>query len=149
VAVLGPLGRLRTMTRLTTTAPIYTNDHFKVEACSSCYIPGYVIVSPKSPANTLSDISSDALALLGPTLAVVTKAITEVVGAERVYCCLFSEKFRLVHFHVFPRTTQLLSEYKREHPDQSEVSGPLILDWAYHRFDRSLAELKRDTRIYL
>jgi diadenosine tetraphosphate (Ap4A) HIT family hydrolase len=82
------------MTQLTTTAPIYTNDHFKVEACSSCYIPGYVIVSPKLAASTLSDMSSNALALLGPTLALVTQAITEVVGAERVYCCLFCEQFR-------------------------------------------------------
>lgn len=108
-------------------------------------------MSPKLPASSLSDLSSDALASLGSTLAMVTKAITEVVGAERVYCGLFCEQFRQVHFHIFPRTAQLLSEYKRAHPEQSEISGPLILDWAYHTFARPIPGADRDDihqRIY-
>lgn len=76
------------MTQPVTAEPIWINEHFKIEAPDSCLVLGYLIVSPKLPVSSLSAMSVDALALLGPTLAVVTKAVTAVVHAERVYCSL-------------------------------------------------------------
>ena len=69
---------------------------------------------------------------------------TEAAGAERVYCGLFCEQFRQVHFHIFPRTALLLAQYMRAHPDQNEISGPRLMDWAYHAFDHPIPGVDRD-----
>ncbi len=53
-------------------SPVYTNGHFCVEPCVTCFVPGYLIVTPQLPAASLSDLQRDALASLGPTLAAVT-----------------------------------------------------------------------------
>jgi diadenosine tetraphosphate (Ap4A) HIT family hydrolase len=86
----------------------WANGHFRVEPCISCPIVGYLIVSPQAPVSSLSELSSSAQALLGPTLAASTRAIETVVQPERVYCLLFAEETRSVHFHLFPRTKWLL-----------------------------------------
>jgi diadenosine tetraphosphate (Ap4A) HIT family hydrolase len=93
-----------------------------------------LIVSPIVPALSLSQVHESALELLGPTLATVTEAIETVVRPERVYCALFSEETRSVHFHLFPRSVWLLSQYAGEHPTEREISGPRLLDWARRTF---------------
>jgi diadenosine tetraphosphate (Ap4A) HIT family hydrolase len=115
-------------------AHAYTNSHFRVEPCVSCPIAGYLIVSPRVPAFSLSQFSSDTQASLGATLAASTRAIELVIRPERVYCLLFAEEACAVHFHLFPRTSWLLSEYRRAYPRDGQVSGPRLLDWAGQTF---------------
>ena len=55
------------------------NAHFRIEPCVSYPIAGYLIVSPQVPVLSLSQLSSDARASLGSTLAAATHAI-EVVA---------------------------------------------------------------------
>lgn len=110
------------------------NAHFRIEPCISCPIAGYLIVSPQPPASSLSELSPDVLASLGPTLATATRVIEEIVRPERVYCLLFAEETRSVHFHLFPRADWLLSRYARAHPGDPGVSGPRLLDWARQTF---------------
>ena len=110
------------------------NAHFRIEPCVSCPIAGYLIVSHQVPVLSLSQLSSDARASLGSTLAAATHAIEIVVRPERVYCLLFAEETRSVHFHLFPRTDWLLSQYGRAHPGDEQVSGPRLLDWARQTF---------------
>ncbi len=119
------------------TAPetnVCTNAHFRVEPCISCPIAGYLIVTPQVSVSSLSQLSSDAQASLGPTLAAATRAIEVIVRPERIYCLLFAEETRLVHFHLFPRAEWLLSRYARAHPSDDQVSGPRLLDWARQTF---------------
>src|SRR5215469_10408418 len=113
---------------------VWANAHFRVEPCISCPIAGYLIVSPQAPASSLSQLSAAAQALLGPTLAASTRAVEAVVQPERIYCLLFGEETQSVHFHLFPRTKWLLSEYTLSHPDDHQVSGPRLLDWARQTF---------------
>jgi diadenosine tetraphosphate (Ap4A) HIT family hydrolase len=115
-------------------SPVYTNDHFCIELCVTCFVPGYLIVSPEVPAASLSELESDVLASLGPTLAAATRAIELVVRPERVYCALFAEETRSVHFHLFPRSVWLLTQYSTAHPTDHEISGPRLLDWARRTF---------------
>jgi diadenosine tetraphosphate (Ap4A) HIT family hydrolase len=115
------------------------NVHFRIEPCSSCPIAGYLIVSPRLPVSSLSQLSSDAQASLGPTLAATTHAIEVAVRPERVYCLLFAEETRSVHFHLFPRSDWLLSAYASSHPDDHQVSGPRLLDWARQAFRSSIS----------
>src|SRR5216117_3382993 len=113
---------------------VWANAHFRVEPCVSCPIAGYLIVSPRVPVSSLSQLPSDAQASLGPTLAAATRAIEVAVRPERVYCLLFAEETRSVHFHLFPRTDWLPSQYARSHPSDGQVSGPQLLDWARQTF---------------
>src|SRR5947199_3655651 len=84
---------------------IFVNAHFRIEPCASCPIPGYLIVSPRVPVSSLAELSPDAQAALGATLVAATRAIEAVAHPQRVYCALFAEETRSVHFHLFPRST--------------------------------------------
>ena len=84
--------------------PLFANAHLTVDACGTCYIPGYLILKPRDAVGSLSQMNPAALASLGLTLAMVTAPIEAVVNPMRVYCALFSEQTRVVHFHLFPRT---------------------------------------------
>jgi diadenosine tetraphosphate (Ap4A) HIT family hydrolase len=128
-----------TMKQNISESPVYTNGHFYVEPCVTCFVPGYLIVTPQFPAASLSELESNALASLGSTLAAATRAIEVVVRPERVYCALFAEETGSVHFHLFPRTVRLLSQYAAAHPADREISGPRLLDWARRTFHHALS----------
>lgn len=119
---------------------VYANAHFRIEPCVSCPIAGYLIVSPRVPISSLSQLSSDAQSSLGTTLAVATRAIEAVVRPDRVYCLLFAEETHSVHFHLFPRAEWLLSHYMRSHPTETEISGPRLLDWARQTFRSPISD---------
>jgi diadenosine tetraphosphate (Ap4A) HIT family hydrolase len=133
-----PAGQSRSL------SPVLANEHFLVEACNACYIPGYLIVKPRDAVESLSQLNSAALAALGPTLAMTTAAIEAVVRPQRVYCALFSEEARTVHFHLFPRTEWLTSRYSAAHPHETEISGPRLMDWARRIFQKPITNMNRD-----
>ena len=112
----------------------FVSTHFRVEPCSSCPIAGYLIVTPRVRVSSLAELSPDAQQALGATLAAATRAIESIVHPRRVYCGLFAEETGAVHFHLFPRTRWLLSSYSRAHPEDADVSGPRLLDWARSTF---------------
>jgi len=88
-------------------------------------------------------MDSSALAMLGPTLAMTNSAIEAVVQPQRVYCALFSEETRSVHVHVFPRTQWLTTQYFADHPDETEISGPRLIDWARQTFQKPIRGMDR------
>jgi diadenosine tetraphosphate (Ap4A) HIT family hydrolase len=120
------------------------NEHFTVDACETCYIPGYLIVIPRHTVESLSQMNSSALAYLGPTLGAVTAAIEAVVQPQRAYCALFLEETRAIHFHLFPRTEWLTSKYFAAYPHETEISGPRIMDWARRMFQKPISGVDRD-----
>jgi diadenosine tetraphosphate (Ap4A) HIT family hydrolase len=125
-------------------SPVLANEHFIVEACSTCHIPGYLIVTPTDGVESLSQMNPAALAALGPTLAMATAAIETVVRPQRVYCALFSEETRAVHFHLFPRTEWLTSRYFVAHRRETEISGPRLIDWARRTFQKPIRGMDSD-----
>src|SRR5437899_7351776 len=84
------------------------------------------------------------LASLGLTLAMVIAAIEAAVQPMRVYCALFSEQTRVVHFHLFPRTEWLTAKYFAAHSHDTEVSGPRLMDWARRTFQTPITGMDRD-----
>ena len=124
--------------------PLFANAHFIVDACGTCYVPGYLILKPRDAVGPLSQMNPAALASLGLTLAMVTAAIEAVVQPMRVYCALFSEQTRVVHFHLFPRTEWLTAKYFAAHPDETEISGPQLMDWARRSLHTPISGRDRD-----
>src|SRR5436853_7677577 len=98
----------------------------------------YLIVSPRVPVSSLAKLSPDAQAALGATLVAATRAIEAVVHPQRVYCALFAEETRSIHFHLFPRSEWLLLSYSRAHPEDTEISGPRLMDWARRTFRKPI-----------
>jgi hypothetical protein len=123
---------------------VLVNEHFIIEACRNCYVPGYLIATPRQAVESLSQMNSATIAALGPTLAIVTAAIEAVVQPQRVYCALFSEETRSVHFHLFPRTEWLIVKYFAAHPHETEISGPRLMDWARLTFRKQILDMNRD-----
>src|SRR4030095_10004803 len=123
---------------------IFTNAHFCIEPCASCEIPGYLIISSRVPVSSLSELSPDAQAALGGTLVAATRAIEAVVHPQRVYCALFAEETRSVHFLLFPRSDWLLSAYSRAHPKDTGMSGPRLMDWARRTFQKPITGTDSD-----
>jgi hypothetical protein len=73
-----------------------------------------------------------------------TAAIEAVVRPQRVYCALFSEETRAVHFHLFPRTGWLTAKYFAAHSHQTEISGPRLMDWARRTFQKRISGVDCD-----
>ena len=88
-------------------------------------------------------MNPEVLASLGPTLAVTAAAIEAVVRLQRVYCTLFSEETRAVHFHLFPRTEWLTAKYRASHRHETEISGPRLMDWARQIFQKPITGIDR------
>lgn len=117
---------------------IAQTTHFRVDHCGDCMVPGYLIVSARSPVRSLSELSAPAAAEFGGILARATRAIEVVVAPERVYCARFGEESEAVHLHLFPRTQRLAEQYRRDVPSAaSGISGPLLLDWARGAFRKA------------
>jgi len=103
-----------------------------------------LIVTPTDGVESLSQMNPAALAALGPTLAMATAAIETVVQPQRVYCTLFSEETRAVHFHLFPRTEWLTAKYFAAHSHETEISGPRLMDWARRTFQTRISGMDSD-----
>jgi diadenosine tetraphosphate (Ap4A) HIT family hydrolase len=103
-----------------------------------------LIVTPRQAVDSLSKMNSGALAMLGPTLAMATAAIETVVRPQRVYCALFSEQTRAVHFHLLPKSEWLAAKYFAAHPNETEISGPRLMDWARLTFPKPISGMDRD-----
>jgi diadenosine tetraphosphate (Ap4A) HIT family hydrolase len=103
-----------------------------------------LIVTPRDAVESLSQMNPAALTSLGATLAAAAAAIEAVLRPERVYCALFSEQTRRVHFHLFPRTEWLTTKYFAAHPRETEISGPRLMDWARRIFQKPIVGLDRD-----
>ncbi|SRR6266851_493084 len=114
---------------------LWDNEHFTIEQCRDCAIPGYLIVSHLKPAVHLEELNTKAARVLGPTLVLAVSVVRAVVQPLRVYCAQFGEEATQLHFHVFPRTTEITAEYLKARPEQGEmIHGPMLLDWARTRY---------------
>jgi diadenosine tetraphosphate (Ap4A) HIT family hydrolase len=102
---------------------------------------------PRYAAGSLSQMDPQSLALLGTTLATTTAAIEATVRPQRVYCALFSEATRAIHFHLFPRTEWLAARYLEAHPRETQISGPRLMDWARRTFQEPIAGQNRDAKL--
>ena len=106
-------------------------EDFIVDTCGDCDVPGYIVVSAKPPIASLAQLAPAAARELGGILAFAVRAVEASVSPQRVYCATFNESDSGLHFHVFPRTAQLLAAYARSTGTAGDPpNGPQILDWA-------------------
>lgn len=107
----------------------YQNEFFRIQHCGDCFISGHLVVFPKEEVASLSDLPIEALTALGNILKISHAVIDAVVKPDRIYTLSFGEVLPLIHFHIFPRTADILANYKLQNQTE-EVNGALIFDWA-------------------
>jgi len=121
---------------------IADNEHFTIEHCYDCALPGYLIVSPKVTVTSIHELPRQHLGQLGFTLATAIETIHSIIKPLRVYCAQFGELGTELHFHLFPRTAAITDAFLRSFPEQAElIHGPVLLDWARSEYHSSREEL--------
>ena len=121
---------------------VFALSHFKAEQCFDCTVPGYLIVSPVIPVVSLADLPQTAQEELGPALAKTTGIIRNIINPLKIYCAQFGEEGPILHFHVFPRTKDVTSDFLRIYPEQKKlIHGPFLLDWARDRYRASKTDV--------
>ena len=121
---------------------INENEFFRIEHCHSCAVPGYLIVSPVVTATTINELPVPFQERFGFSLAAASALIQEIINPVKIYCAQFGETGELLHFHVFPRTKILTSEFLKAFPGQKDlIHGPLLLDWARTAYKSSRANV--------
>jgi diadenosine tetraphosphate (Ap4A) HIT family hydrolase len=127
---------------------VFESEHFIVKQCSDVLIPGYLIITPKIEVFFISDLSQDVLELLTHLISKVEKVVQEVLEVDMIYIAKFAEWKKGLHFHIFPRTENILFAYIKDNPTaRDRISGPLIFDWSRKHFKSSVKTLKKDKTI--
>lgn len=66
-------------------------------------LPGYLIISSIADTNSLSDLPAETLHSMGIVFARVQKALSEILGAKRVYIGRYGHSPGYpIHFHAIP-----------------------------------------------
>jgi diadenosine tetraphosphate (Ap4A) HIT family hydrolase len=68
---------------------------------------GELIVKTRRHCESLSELTHEEAAALGPVLRSAIRALERVVVAERIYAVSFNERLRHVHFLLLPRTRDM------------------------------------------
>ena len=110
---------------------IYEDEHVTLRQAEFCAIPGYLVLRLKNGAESMADLAPGEARHVGLVLSKTARVLEEAVGAERVYILSFAEIDRRLHFHLFPRTAQILSAFcEATGGDPKAVNGPVLFEWA-------------------
>ncbi len=108
-----------------------TTAYTRVSQARSFRVPGYLIVEPLRRVHSLEELTEAERADLLDVLAAAERWVRTLMEPERVYQLRFGESDGAVHFHVVPRTTQLLEGYLKSHAEDPPYSGARIVDWVW------------------
>jgi diadenosine tetraphosphate (Ap4A) HIT family hydrolase len=113
---------------------VYETSATVATPCSDCDVPGYIIVRPRRSAATLNE-APEFCAELGTVLSLLERTILEVTLASKLYIARFSEAWPSVHFHLFPRSDDIVHRYLLDtQQNPSPINGPHLLGWAREHF---------------
>ena len=121
---------------------IFENDYFQIKPGDGCTIPGYLIIFAKIQAASVDQLSFEAQTGLGQTIALAHRAINEMMQPQRIYTLSLGELLHQVHFHIFPRTAEMLTHYRQQNHLSSGVSvdGALLFSWARQYYQQQETE---------
>ena len=91
---------------------VLQNRHWSVGVYPARQVPGWVVMQLRRHATSVADMTADELTSMGPTLAMVTRAIQSQTDAERVYFVSFGENHHHVHVLLIPRGPSIPIEHR-------------------------------------
>jgi diadenosine tetraphosphate (Ap4A) HIT family hydrolase len=75
-------------------------------------LPGWAVVLPDRHVETVTELTDEEAAALGPLLRNVSRGLTKLTGCVKTYVILLAEAegFAHLHFHVVPRMADLAAD---------------------------------------
>lgn len=91
---------------------IVERDGWRVAHAINSALPGWLVVLPLRHVLSLTELTGDEAAALGPLLTDTSRALQRVTGCAKTYVVLLAEAegFQHLHFHVVPR----MADWPRE-----------------------------------
>jgi diadenosine tetraphosphate (Ap4A) HIT family hydrolase len=92
---------------------IVRNRWWDVVHCDSTTIKGWIVLVVRRHAATVADLTDDEVAVVGPLVRDVSRALHDLLGCEKTYVAQFAEStvHRHVHLHVIPKDRGLPEEH--------------------------------------
>lgn len=122
---------------------VFEDQYWSVNQRLDTNYPGYLIVSAKERSEHISDLSREALMLLGPKLAELEKLLFEKLKPKKVIVTKLGFTAGIdCHFHVIPVYKWVWSEirkhpkYLNKQPDGADFVQFITRE--YCQFDQSL-----------
>lgn len=113
---------------------VFLGEHWRA-ALRQTGIGGWLVIAVRRHIKSLTELSENEMASLGPVLVSASRALVEVVGCERTYVVEFSEAMPHLHFNVVARMGDM--------PSNLRAFGVLGYDSMPHLADADLDELAR------
>jgi diadenosine tetraphosphate (Ap4A) HIT family hydrolase len=91
--------------RLTEAPPLIETGLWKVEHAYPTSVRGWLVMVPKRHCDAIHQLTVEELAEFGRLLGLCSRALGEVLGAQKEYVMQFAEQqgFSHVHFHLVAR----------------------------------------------
>ena len=87
---------------------IYEDEWWRVDhSTSPVLLAGFVIIKPRRHVEQIGELTVEEAAAFGPLLTRTTRAVQEVLAAEKVYVCSFGEAVRHLHYYIVPRLPEM------------------------------------------
>lgn len=123
-----------------TTIPaiIKENDYYRIEHAQPCTIPGYLIIFVKPTANHLGELAPAIQQAVCQAISSSLTIVKSIIQPERIYTLSFGEQTPQLHFHIFPRTRQMLNDYNQalqQHNDYAD--GATMFNWARKHYQQT------------
>ena len=109
---------------------IHATEHTTIHQAAYRF-PGYLIVTPKSAAETLGALSPEALADFFGALLLAETFVQRVLQPERTYLLKFAEFLPQLHMHVIPRTGFLGKHYEAATREPHPYNGAALTAWLW------------------
>jgi diadenosine tetraphosphate (Ap4A) HIT family hydrolase len=93
---------------------IFIEGAWRVAHAFGTSLPGWLVVVPTTHVTALQQLPAADVSLLGVILHRVSRALEEVLGAEKAYFVFFAESADChhVHVHVIPRMSWFTAEQR-------------------------------------
>lgn len=124
---------------MTANHAMFENDYLTCNFSESGLIPGYMIIFLKGSITSVDQLDKAGQSSLIDTIALLQKIIKQVINPERIYTLSIGEMQPRLHFHIFPRTKQLLANYqsKLSLAKNQPVSGMHLFEWARKEYEHA------------
>ena len=121
---------------------LFQNEYWSVGAHPNTAVPGWLVAHLRRHAPGLVDMSQAELASMGPTLALVARAMTAVLQPERIYFVHFGENYRHVHVVLMPRGAEVPPEHRSAglHVNSKRYLDPARAKTVAEEIGRAIAE---------
>lgn len=110
---------------------IWQSDWVRVSQARSVPLPGYLFVESLSGCTEFDRLDPESGRELQEGIRIAERLVRRLIDPERVYVLKFGEADQHIHFHIVPRTREVLSGYLESTKDTAPYNGARITAWIW------------------